>query len=225
MVGALLAADRAAFNSRLAPLAFLLKREANKRTWSNEASRHLVQLRDLREVGLLGTGGFGRVALVKHVDEGVVYALKSLDKSRAVRMLQVEQVMSERVTPVTPFIPVTSVTSVTPVTSLTYVTSVTHRSCRSGRFCCSVRTRSSSSSSPNSRHVPHVTRATSVSRVPHVTHVTHGTYPTHVTQDMVVAKLQDRVMVHLLTDVALGGDLFSLIEAFSRGMPEERVLL
>ena len=122
--------------------------EARKRTWSNLSSRQHLQLEDLREVGLLGTGGFGRVALVKHVSEDTVYALKSLDKSRAVRMLQVEQVMSER----------------------------------SILLLCS-----------------------------------------HPFLLKLVAKFQDRWGVHLLTDVALGGDLFSLIEAFPRGMPEERV--
>ena len=36
------------------------------------------------------------------------------------------------------------------------------------------------------------------------------------------AKFQDRTHVHLLTDAALGGDLFSLIEAFPHGMPDDR---
>jgi hypothetical protein len=44
--------------------------------------RDAVELADIKRIGMLGTGTFGRVHLVQHVRTGQVYALKSMMKAQ-----------------------------------------------------------------------------------------------------------------------------------------------
>eukprot|EP01041_Mallomonas_annulata_P005441 gene5441-10920_t len=51
---------------------------------------------DLKEIGLLGTGSFGRVSLVQHLQEKKVYALKAMLKYQIVTNKQEKNVVQEK---------------------------------------------------------------------------------------------------------------------------------
>ena len=57
---------------------------------------HIVTLDDFDRIKTLGTGSFGRVMLVRHKDSGKYYAMKILDKSKVVKLKQVEHTLNEK---------------------------------------------------------------------------------------------------------------------------------
>eukprot|EP00904_Undaria_pinnatifida_P006548 jgi/Undpi1/3022/HiC_scaffold_14.g06399.m1 len=57
--------------------------------------KHHFGLHDLEVMETLGTGTFGRVRLVRHLDNGNYYALKISKKASIIRMKQVEHVKNE----------------------------------------------------------------------------------------------------------------------------------
>lgn len=57
---------------------------------------HVVALDDFDRIKTLGTGSFGRVMLVKHKDSGKYYAMKILDKTKVVKLKQVEHTLNEK---------------------------------------------------------------------------------------------------------------------------------
>ncbi|CAM9987587.1 unnamed protein product [Ectocarpus sp. 6 AP-2014] len=57
--------------------------------------KHHFGLRDLEVMETLGTGTFGRVRLVRHLDNGKFFALKISKKASIIRMKQVEHVKNE----------------------------------------------------------------------------------------------------------------------------------
>merc|ERR1711915_562662 len=57
---------------------------------------HSVTLDDFDRIKTLGTGSFGRVMLVKHKDSGKYYAMKILDKTKVVKLKQVEHTLNEK---------------------------------------------------------------------------------------------------------------------------------
>ena len=63
--------------------------------WQNppvyEASFH-----DFDRIKTLGTGKFGRVMLVQHKESGQYLAIKIVDKTKAVRLKQVQHVINEK---------------------------------------------------------------------------------------------------------------------------------
>lgn len=56
----------------------------------------MVTLDDFDRIKTLGTGSFGRVMLVRHKDSGKYYAMKILDKSKVVKLKQVEHTLNEK---------------------------------------------------------------------------------------------------------------------------------
>merc|ERR1712019_173562 len=57
---------------------------------------HMVTLDDFDRIKTLGTGSFGRVMLVRHKDSGKYFAMKILDKSKVVKLKQVEHTLNEK---------------------------------------------------------------------------------------------------------------------------------
>ena len=54
---------------------------------------HVVTLDDFDRIKTLGTGSFGRVMLVRHKDSGKYFAMKILDKTKVVKLKQVEHTL------------------------------------------------------------------------------------------------------------------------------------
>merc|ERR1719158_1891854 len=57
---------------------------------------HVVTLDDFDRIKTLGTGSFGRVMLVRHKDSGKYFAMKILDKTKVVKLKQVEHTLNEK---------------------------------------------------------------------------------------------------------------------------------
>merc|ERR1719189_1906983 len=57
---------------------------------------HMVTLDDFDRIKTLGTGSFGRVMLVRHKDSGKYFAMKILDKSKVVKLKQIEHTLNEK---------------------------------------------------------------------------------------------------------------------------------
>jgi len=55
-----------------------------------------VDVRDFQVEKLIGRSLYGKVALVRHRDEGTVYALKTLSKKNLMKAMRVDQVKTER---------------------------------------------------------------------------------------------------------------------------------
>eukprot|EP00826_Nyctotherus_ovalis_P048033 TRINITY_DN5618_c0_g1_i5.p1 TRINITY_DN5618_c0_g1~~TRINITY_DN5618_c0_g1_i5.p1 ORF type:complete len:125 (-),score=24.54 TRINITY_DN5618_c0_g1_i5:184-558(-) len=55
-----------------------------------------VNTEDFNILQMLGRGTFGKVMLVEHVGTGKLFALKTLRKSKIIKLLQVEHTKSER---------------------------------------------------------------------------------------------------------------------------------
>ena len=55
-----------------------------------------ISMEDFVPIKKVGRGTFGQVLLVTHKEDGKLYALKSLRKTKIIKMLQVEHTMSER---------------------------------------------------------------------------------------------------------------------------------
>lgn len=89
--------DRNTFSQVIGPMQQLLEREGRRR--KEEAERLTLQptfaLADLRKVGMLGVGTFGRVWLVDHAPSGATYALKCMRKKQLIALKQVEHVHNE----------------------------------------------------------------------------------------------------------------------------------
>lgn len=90
--------DRQTFSQVLGPLRELMDREAERRKAEVEALSRtsVIRLADLKDVGTLGIGTFGRVKLVEHKPTGVRYALKCMRKRQLIEMKQVEHVINEK---------------------------------------------------------------------------------------------------------------------------------
>ena len=59
---------------------------------------HVVTLDDFDRIKTLGTGSFGRVMLVRHKDSGKYFAMKILDKTKVVKLKQVEHTLRVKIT-------------------------------------------------------------------------------------------------------------------------------
>uniref|UniRef100_A0A8R1YCZ0 cAMP-dependent protein kinase catalytic subunit n=1 Tax=Pristionchus pacificus TaxID=54126 RepID=A0A8R1YCZ0_PRIPA len=70
-------------------------REEFKKRWENPA-QNTAALDDFDRIKTLGTGSFGRVMLVKHKSTGNYYAMKILDKQKAMKLKQVEHTLNEK---------------------------------------------------------------------------------------------------------------------------------
>lgn len=57
---------------------------------------HVVTLEDFDRIKTLGTGSFGRVMLVRHKDSQKFFAMKILDKTKVVKLKQVEHTLNEK---------------------------------------------------------------------------------------------------------------------------------
>lgn len=57
---------------------------------------HVVSLDDFDRIKTLGTGSFGRVMLVRHKDSAKYFAMKILDKTKVVKLKQVEHTLNEK---------------------------------------------------------------------------------------------------------------------------------
>lgn len=57
---------------------------------------HVVTLDDFDRIKTLGTGSFGRVMLVRHKDSAKYFAMKILDKTKVVKLKQVEHTLNEK---------------------------------------------------------------------------------------------------------------------------------
>ena len=55
-----------------------------------------LQIKDLKRIGLLGSGGFGSVSLLQHTKTGKTYALKSLSKGYVVKTRMENSVQREK---------------------------------------------------------------------------------------------------------------------------------
>ena len=90
--------DRATFAKVLGPLQALLEREAARRVAEVDElkSQREIALSDVKEVGVLGVGTFGRVALVEHKGTGKTYALKTMHKKQLIALKQVDHLMNEK---------------------------------------------------------------------------------------------------------------------------------
>jgi len=55
-----------------------------------------IDSEDFKVLKVLGKGAFGKVVLVQHKEGNELYALKSLRKSKIIKLLQVEHTKSER---------------------------------------------------------------------------------------------------------------------------------
>jgi len=70
-------------------------RDAFVQKWEHPPP-HSVNLESFDRIKTLGTGSFGRVMLVKHKDSGKYYAMKILDKTKVVKLKQVEHTLNEK---------------------------------------------------------------------------------------------------------------------------------
>merc|ERR1712048_861746 len=70
-------------------------RDAFVQKWEHPPP-HTVNLESFDRIKTLGTGSFGRVMLVKHKDSGKYYAMKILDKTKVVKLKQVEHTLNEK---------------------------------------------------------------------------------------------------------------------------------
>ena len=61
-----------------------------------QAISEKVNTKDFKILRLLGRGSFGKVMLVQHIETKKLFALKSLTKSKIIKLLQVEHTKSER---------------------------------------------------------------------------------------------------------------------------------
>lgn len=55
-----------------------------------------VDIEDFVVLKVLGRGTYGKVMLVQHKEEGIVYALKTLRKKNIVKTMQVDHTKAER---------------------------------------------------------------------------------------------------------------------------------
>ena len=55
-----------------------------------------LDIKDFKPLKLIGKGTFGRVMLVEHVEEGRIFAVKTLKKRHIIKSMQVEHTKSER---------------------------------------------------------------------------------------------------------------------------------
>jgi hypothetical protein len=80
----------------------LMENHFNSTSSDIEISEELKQISqklntdDFKTLKLLGRGMFGKVLLVEHIPTGKYYALKSLNKNKIIKLLQVEHTKSER---------------------------------------------------------------------------------------------------------------------------------
>jgi CRP-like cAMP-binding protein len=90
--------DRTTFTQVLGPLKELMDREADRRKAEVEAlsKKTVIKLNDLKDLGTLGVGTFGRVKLVEHMPTRSKYALKCMRKRQLIALKQVEHVMNEK---------------------------------------------------------------------------------------------------------------------------------
>jgi len=97
--------DRQSFVMLLGPLEELKKRGKHgksmlqdKKTQSGPDKSRFGKIirKDLKKIGLLGSGGFGAVYLVEHAATGSTYALKELSKGYVVKAGMQQSVMSEK---------------------------------------------------------------------------------------------------------------------------------
>ncbi|KAG5180035.1 putative cGMP-dependent protein kinase [Tribonema minus] len=98
--------EREDFNGLLGPLEKILEREISEREKQAEEvlglkpltskRREPVALEDLKRIGMLGTGTFGRVQLVQHRGTGEVFALKSMMKAQIAKSHQQRNILNEK---------------------------------------------------------------------------------------------------------------------------------
>lgn len=90
--------DRTTFDKVLGPLKELMDREADRRKAEVEAlsKKAVIKLSELKDLGTLGVGTFGRVKLVDHLPTGSKYALKCMRKRQLIALKQVEHVLNEK---------------------------------------------------------------------------------------------------------------------------------
>mmetsp|Transcript_85511 Transcript_85511/g.151313 ORF Transcript_85511/g.151313 Transcript_85511/m.151313 type:complete len:793 (+) Transcript_85511:80-2458(+) len=103
--------DRSSFDMLLGPLEELKnrkkdapsklaekKKEAERRATARGEDKRFgkIERKNLKQLGLLGCGGFGAVELVEHMDTGDTYALKALSKGYVVKSGMQQSVMSEK---------------------------------------------------------------------------------------------------------------------------------
>lgn len=55
-----------------------------------------INTEDFKILQMIGRGTFGKVMLVEHTGTGKLFALKTLRKSKIIKLLQVEHTKSER---------------------------------------------------------------------------------------------------------------------------------
>jgi len=95
----LLKLDATAFNQLLGPLEEILKKQVESYEKVDDEEIHLdndIAMTDLQVVGVLGKGSFGTVQLVRHKDNALPYALKSVSKAQIVETRQQGHVMNEK---------------------------------------------------------------------------------------------------------------------------------
>eukprot|EP00927_Polykrikos_kofoidii_P072733 TRINITY_DN68822_c0_g1_i1.p1 TRINITY_DN68822_c0_g1~~TRINITY_DN68822_c0_g1_i1.p1 ORF type:complete len:828 (+),score=187.91 TRINITY_DN68822_c0_g1_i1:164-2647(+) len=108
----ILALDRSSFNFLMGPLKDVLRRHrwsapkpvpggrratvANLREYSGKLQHKVVRFEDLRPVGLLGCGGFGKVELMEDQRTKAVYAAKGLSKGHLVKTRMQDRVHAEK---------------------------------------------------------------------------------------------------------------------------------
>ncbi|KAG5187649.1 putative cGMP-dependent protein kinase [Tribonema minus] len=98
--------ERGDFNRLLGPLEKILEREISKRESHGEEvlglkptskkRRDPIALEDLKRIGMLGSGTFGRVQLVQHQKTGDVFALKSMMKAQIAKSHQQRNILNEK---------------------------------------------------------------------------------------------------------------------------------
>eukprot|EP00210_Caulerpa_lentillifera_P000821 g794.t2 len=90
-----LSLDRGAFDELLGPLQEILQKQASAyEASSGEIPASKLALKDLKEEGILGTGGFGRVLLVSY--DSKYYALKCMSKAYVMESGLQDHVLRER---------------------------------------------------------------------------------------------------------------------------------
>lgn len=72
------------------------KKQAAEKKVTKTASASRIHFKDLKELGLLGCGGFGAVSLVEDTKTGNLYALKQLSKGYVVKTKMETSVMCEK---------------------------------------------------------------------------------------------------------------------------------
>lgn len=80
------------------------KQEVNNEIMSTEieipeeikAISEKINTEDFKILQIIGRGTFGKVMLVEHVGTGRLFALKTLRKTKIIKLLQVEHIKSER---------------------------------------------------------------------------------------------------------------------------------